>query len=375
MVSIHKEGLMRLTHRQTFVVVLVLFLCGCGHTIPGSLTGDGKPYDFAKPHDCVKPPHDPEKVEVRYLGSGGVYLRWREEAILIGPSFSNPGLIRAQFLRVKPNQARIDRALKKFEHQRVRAILAGHSHYDHLADVPTIARHPITTAPIWVNQAGKFMLAAEGLDGRVNELVAGEPFDATPSIRVRAVASNHAPQLCRWRHFPCVYGNGPIDRPWTTPLTHHRLASMSGGQTLALVIELHDGDTDRFRIYYNDASADSPLGQTTGEFDLAILCMAQWNWVRDYPRDLLAVLRPRHVVVSHWDNFFAEAQHRTRFVPNLSDASAARFLTIVDERVPDDGGGGPVNPVCGASNVDWSMPAPGTTLLFKPKPLNAEVMP
>jgi L-ascorbate metabolism protein UlaG (beta-lactamase superfamily) len=356
---------MRLTHRQTFVVALVLFLCSCGHTIPGSLTGDGKPYDFAKPHDCVEPQPDPEKIEVRYLGSGGIYLRWREDAILFGPSFSNPGLIRARFLWVKPDKGRIDRALKTFEYQRVRAIFAGHSHYDHLADVPTIARDYIPNVPIWVNRNGVHALACEGLDGRVNELVAGKPIDVTPSIRVRAVVSGHAPQLCRWRHFPCVYGSGPIETPWTTPLPQHRLASMLGGETFAFVIELHDGAEERYRIYYNDASPDSPLGQTTGEFDLAILCMAQWKWVRDYPRDLLAVLRPRHVLVSHWDNFFAEARQTTRFVPNLSNAGVAGFLTIVDEKVSDDAG--PVSKVCGASNVDWSMPAPGTTLLFAPK--------
>lgn len=354
---------MRLTGCQTFAAALILLLGGCGHTIPGSLTGDGKPYDFAKPHQCADPQIEADQVEVRYLGSGGVYLRWRDDAILLGPSFSNPGPIRARFLRVKHDEGRISRALKKIEHERVRAIFAGHSHYDHIADVPVIARDYIKTVPIWVNATGVHALAGElELRGRLNQLVAGDTIDVTPSIRVRAVVSGHAPQLCRWRHFPCVYASGEIETPWTTPLSHHRLASMLGGETFAFVIELHDGAEVRYRIYYNDAAADSPLGQTTGELDLAILCMAQWNWVRDYPRDLLAVLRPRHVVVSHWDNFFVEAQQTTRFVPNLSDASAARFLRIVNDQVSSNAG--PVNEVCGVKTTHWTMPAPGSTMLF-----------
>jgi L-ascorbate metabolism protein UlaG (beta-lactamase superfamily) len=363
---------MRLTLRQTFVAVALL-LGGCGHTIPGSLTGDGKPYDFAKQHPCTDPQPQGDQIQVRYLGSGGIYLRWRDEAILIGPSFSNPGLIRARFLWVKPDKTRIESALNGFELQRVAAILAGHSHYDHLADVPEIARR-LPAVPIWVNENGKHALAGEGLGDRVRQLaVSDELTDLTPSIRFRAVESGHAPQLCRWRHFPCVYGKGPIRMDWTTPLPRHRLASMLGGETYAFVIELHDGDVVRYRIYYNDASPDSPLGQTTGDFDLAILCMAQWKWVRDYPRDLLAVLRPRHVLVSHWDNFFTEARQTTRFVPNLSNAGVAGFLAIVNEKV--SGNAGPVSDVCGVKTPRWTMAAPASSMLFEPRPLRAEGMP
>jgi hypothetical protein len=49
--------------------------------------------------------------------------------------------------------------------------------------------------------------------------------------------------------------SGEIATPWTTPLT----------ETVAFVIELLDGEKVRYRIYYNDASPDSPLGQTTGD--------------------------------------------------------------------------------------------------------------
>jgi L-ascorbate metabolism protein UlaG (beta-lactamase superfamily) len=362
--SIHQEVPMRLTHRAVLVALLALLLGGCGHVISGTLTG-GKPYDFLN-HDPCTPSPEPhgDQIQLRYLGSGGIYLRWRDEAILLGPSFSNPGLIRARFLRVKPIESRINTGLNGIHH--VKGILAGHSHYDHLGDVPDVARR-FPDAKIWVNENGRNMLKGENLPNAILPLVAGEPIDVTSSIRVHPVVSGHAPQLCRWRRFPCVYAKGPITTPWTTPFPRHRLASMLGGETFALVIELHDETGDRYRIYYNDSSADAPLGYPTDgrTIDLAILTMAQWKWVDNYPAGLLDVLRPSHVVVSHWDNFFAEANPQTRFVPNLSNAGAAGFLTIVNKKVT--GNAGPVNVVCGVPTARWTMPAPTTSMIFNIK--------
>ena len=334
-----------------FGAALFLFLVGgCAHTLPGT-------------EHCTAPDPDPNKVELRYLGSGGIYLRWREDAILIGPSFSNPNPIRARFLRVKPNAERVRKALEHVELQRVRAIFAGHSHYDHIADIPLIRK--TIDVPVYVNAAGQRMLAGEGLKN-VHKLIVGEPVVAG-AFRVRAVASGHAPQICKWRRFPCVYAAGPeFESDWTTPLTKHRLAAMRGGQTFALVIELLDGNEARFRIYYNDASPDSPLGQTVGDFDLAILTIAQWQWARDYPRDLLSVLCPRHVLVSHWDNFFKESMQTSRAVPFLTTKSVNRFTEIVEDYVTSTDAG-PVTPVCGDGQKMWTMPAPASTMLFRPR--------
>jgi hypothetical protein len=358
---------MRLTLRQQFAAVMLLFLGGCGHIIPGSLTG-GEPYDFSQSHDCAEPEPVGDRVEVRYLGSGGVYIRWHDDAILIGSSFSNPGMIRARFLCTRHDAGRIGRALEHVDKGRVRAIFAGHSHYDHIGDLPIVAGDLIKDVPIWVNATGVNALAGEPkIRECLNRIVPGDTVEVTPSIHVRSIVSGHAPQLCKWRRFPCVYAAGEIEVPWTTPLTKHRLAALSGGETFAFDIELRDATGVRYRIYYNDSSPDSPAGQTTGDFDLAIICLAQWKWVRDYPGGLLAALQPRHVVISHWDDFFIEARPTTRFIRTLSDASAAEFLGVVNEYVSDSAG--PVGDVCGVKTPHWTMPAPASSMLFKPRPV------
>lgn len=355
------------TPRQRFAAVTVaaFVAAGCGHVIPGSLTG-GAPFDFAH-HACTASKDtDPARVEVRSLGSGGVYVRWRDDAILIGASFSNPGLLRAYRGRLKFEPAQIER-LQDLDLKRVRAIFAGHSHYDHIGDLPIVARDYLPGVPVYVNQSGVNMLSAYPIDART--LVANDPIPVPPSITVTPIISEHAPQVCRWRRFPlCRYAVGEVREPWTTPWPQHRLSTMLGGKTFAFVIELRDGDTLRYRIYYNDSSAGAPLGQIAdGDIDLAILCMAQWNWVRDYPGALLANLKPRHVLVSHWDDFFRKDGERSAFVPNLSNRNAARFLRKLSDGPYVSGSTRPTNAVCGVSTARWTMAVPGSSLLFDPR--------
>jgi len=349
---------MRPTPCLMLAAAVIVLVAGCGHVISGSLTG-GEPFDFGCPCCEAETADQAGKVRVVTLGSGGVYIHWGHDAILIGPSFSNPGLLRAEFGLLKFDATQIKKVQGLID---VRAIFAGHSHYDHIGDIPEVVK--TYDVPVHVNESGRKMLAAYP-DIKTCSLEADKPVPVTSSITVTPVVSDHAPQVCRWRWLPfCTYAEGEVPTEWTRPWTKHFLRRMKGGQTFAFVIELRDETGVRYRIYYNDASASWPLGRPSsdGTFDLAILCMAQWNWVKDYPTRLLMELHPRYVLVSHFDNFFRKDEKG--FVPNLSNASAEKFLTILNDHV--SGSGGPTNCVCGVKTARWTMPVPGSSLLFDP---------
>jgi hypothetical protein len=351
---------MRRTIRcEAFALAMATLLAGCKHIIPAELTGTGTPFDFAQ-HQCH--PYqdaDAEKVEVRTLGSGGALIRWRGESLLLGASYSNPGLLRAFAWRGRADDAAIDTALQGVEN--VCAIFAGHSHYDHIGDLPAIAsRFP--DAKIYLNTSGVNIVAGEHLN--VKPIKSGDAIPVTSTFRVTAIESGHAPQLCGWNHFPCTYAPCGVEKVRTAPMRRQRLRTMRGGDALAFDLELlgERGET-RFRIYYNDSSASSPLGQTPGPFDLAILTMAQWRWARAYPRDLLRMLQPCHVLVSHWDYFFRPATENSKFVPRLN---ADGFLRIVNDVVPESDAT-PTNQVCGVTTKRYTMAVPGSALLFNPR--------
>jgi len=348
-----------------------------GSVIPGDFTGDGKTFDFRNP-PCqagVTTP-TPDAVDLRYTGSGGIYIGWKGNAILLGPFFSNPGLVAAQFSNLHHDMDRIQQHMQALTGVPIRAILTGHAHYDHIGDVPIVARQYAPQAKIYTNETGTRMLAAyPDLKTRLEPINMLRPMEIKNAsgnevFRIQAVASDHAPQLCSCRYWPCDYADCEVKQDWTTPFEQHKLREFCGGQTYAFVIDLMDGDKVQYRIYYNDAAANWPLGIPIGfrdhPFDLAIICMASFDFVKYYPSQLLAAIKPRHVVLSHYEDFFSKSEGRWRFVPLLTDAKAARFLRelrdshVVINPLP------PANRVCGPASREWTMPVPAEQMLFRP---------
>ena len=100
------------------------------------------PFDGMRPVHCARS-DAADALELRYLGAGGVLMRWNGHAILTAPFYSNPGLLQVGMgLPISPNAERIDAHLPAIDD--VEAILVGHSHYDHLMDAVYVAE---ATAP------------------------------------------------------------------------------------------------------------------------------------------------------------------------------------------------------------------------------------
>jgi hypothetical protein len=189
-------------------------------------------------------------------------------------------------------------------------------------------------------------------------------------LRFMPIVSAHAPQLCRLNRWPCTYATGEVEEKWTTEWEQHHYRDLRGGATFALVIDLlHENDTVRYRIYYNDAAAAPPSGippDVLTPVDLAVVCMASYDFVDGYPEALLRALQPRHVLASHFDDFFAPQDGAWTFVPLLSDRKANEFLRRVRDALKDAATPPrpPSTPVCGPMTERWSMPVPGWAMYF-----------
>jgi hypothetical protein len=350
-------------------IALLVVVTGCASVVPGRVIGPGKAaFDFHAPPPCARDEAalTRDDVEVRYLASGGVALRWKGDVILIGPFFTNPSLREALFGRVRWDEARIDTGLAQVDLSHVRAVLAGHSHYDHIGDVPRVMERLPNSVTIHVNDAGVALLKAyPQLDVRSIERMTS-PREITPNIQYRAFRSGHAPQVCLAGSHLCYnYADRKVVPASDLAWEHRRLRDLSVGRPHAFFIELMDGTSIRYRIYYNDAAADVADIELPAEasVDLALLCAPGWNFVSEYPNLLLAKLKPKHVVVTHYEDFFTKWHRTWRFVAVLSTASVERFLTIVNGMVTTPAP--PTNPVCGPSNLNWTMPVPGSRMVFK----------
>lgn len=361
----------------------LLLLCGCGHTIQPEFAPNYAAkgaFDFAKPPCRLSPAPElaADEVAIRYLGAGGLYVEWRGTALLLAPYFSNPRIWRFPLGRLVSDEAAVRRGLAGMDLSRVGAIAVGHSHYDHLGDLPLVAETYAPSARVHVNSTGARALAPiPALTGRVASLESAEgrgwipvrDADANPlPIRFRKVESAHAP------HFWGVHlAGGEIEQDWTGPWQERRLRGLPDGRTFAFVIELLSADLGStvFRIYYQDSMSPPDTGipqlvlRDARGYDLAVLCMASYYFVRRQPATILGALRPRHVLVTHYEDFFRDTRKPVRFVFLLTDFWANRFFHRMRRKMNGWDTAGPDGAVCGPSSRSWTMPMPGEWVRFR----------
>ena len=332
----------------------------------GVLLGACAPKRVACPVPSPAATPGADTVQVTFLGVGGFVVRWSGAAIMTAPLYSNPSVGEIALSEIHADRARIDALLPDVGD--VRAILSGHAHYDHLMDVPYVARHKATRADLIGNDAMRKLLApiAGELASRTppNRLVslqgsdpcapAGHEVSGT-RFRIRAIASEHSPQigpglLKGLLDIPPVslWRGEPEDALEVLP---NRVGEWPSGSVLAFVIDLLERDSDKvaFRIYYQDSPTRRPLGYPpdclgTRPIDLAILCLGGATEFEAFPADIVEYLQPRYVLGSHWEDFFSprdpplpDARRTAEELRLIPGVKPGRFLRAVSRAQPVGG--------------------------------------
>ena len=295
------------------------------------------------------------------MGAEGFLIKRGAHAILTGPLLSNPGLFSIAINgRIGPDTQWIDRKLGTDQMRRdllsVDAILIGHSHYDHLLDVPYIAEHYATNATIWGSPSTGHILHGDSAlrpigrlgesDGHAHRVMVIDSasvgsinrpgrwiYVANNSIRLMALISEHVPNV---GHHLLAAGLVTRDENELPRLVD----GWKVGESYAYLIDfLRPDSTVVFRLYYMDAVARPPLGfppELTGAdaapITVAILCAGNFEQVADYPGRLIGALHPAQVLLGHWENFFRSQQKSTKVLPFLNASALARRL---DDAMPD----------------------------------------
>ena len=270
-------------------------------------------------------------VRITYLGVAGFLIATDSDVIMTAPSFSHPNLlaVTTPLWPIHGDSEAVDRELRRLLGAdfdmlpRVHSILVGHAHYDHLMDVPLLARRYVPRARIYGSLTTKRTLMGDDFlrahADRIDSLMPADSVIATawrvgrwiysPSRRMRfmAMRSSHAPNWWFMTLAPCYEKE---DRK-TLPRTGW---GWCRGEPVSYVIDLVDGrGRPMFRMFYQDAASrptDVVLppfaAQDQRRVDLAIVCAGNFNKVEEYPTFLLAGLRPTFVILAHWEDFFQE---------------------------------------------------------------------
>ncbi|MGI8401504.1 MAG: hypothetical protein ACR2NS_07875, partial [Gemmatimonadaceae bacterium] len=108
-----------------------------------------------------------------------------------------------------------------------------------------------------------------------------------------------------------------------------------------------------FRIYFQDAPSEPTLGFPSEDLlaerqvDLAVLCAATSSNVSNTPDSLLTVLKPREVLVTHWEDFF---RPQTRPIQVSRGTNLAAFTRSLNRSL---------------RGARWAVPLPQTAFSFR----------
>ncbi|OEJ62430.1 MBL fold metallo-hydrolase [Streptomyces agglomeratus] len=256
----------------------------------------------------------------RWLGTSGWRIDVDGRTVLFDPYLTRfkTGLFDGGF---KPGtKLRSDPGLVREHIGHPEIVLVSHSHWDHVADVPHIAKS--TGARVVGTETTFHLLVAFGVDpAQISVVKGGEVLDFG-GLTVEVVSSLHSRNK-RHSYFAPGTLNAP---PAAVPRT---ISDLPEGDTLAFQVTAGSGGPSAFLMGASDFSERAVQGLSP---DLAMVAVpSSASTSRYVPRLLRALGRPGVVVPVHWDNFEEPLSEPPRRDP-VMDLDA--FTTQVHQESP-----------------------------------------
>lgn len=263
---------------------------------------------FAAQTQAYNCPSDASKPAIRYLGVGALDIHYQGQRLLTDPFYSPQTLWEiASFTPYTPNPSQIETVLGT-ANQSVNAVLIGHGHYDHAADVPAIKDYLTPDAQIISSKSTQFLLASKmqpnPLKGLNNQDFGKWITVANGWVRIMATPSEHAPQALGINLFPHNHDHTLEDSPkyvwqWTQGTNINWLVDFLAAPNSKTVVE---------RIFVQTSASAFPIGipdiKDGIEVGKVFLAAASFDHVSNYPTGLIKKLNPNQIIFIHWENFF-----------------------------------------------------------------------
>lgn len=297
---LYGPGIMR---RVAIAVVALLVLAVGGLYLRLTDHPDLSAYDRyrLRPAASSGGPH----VDVTFLGVSTLLIDDGSTALLIDGFFTRPSKAATLLGRIAPDEELIAAALRRHGIERLAAVIAVHSHYDHAMDAPEVAKRTgalligsPSTANIargWNLPETQFRLAAPG------EVQAFGAFRVT---------------LFESRHFPHGMAMGEITAPLVPPA---RADAYKEGGSYSVLIEHPLGSL------LVQGSAGWRDGALAGRHaDVVLLGIGGLGGGDDayretYWREVVGALGPRCVIPIHYDDFTLPLADPPAAMPALLD--------------------------------------------------------
>lgn len=274
-----------------------------------------RPEDLSfAPRDFEVPAHRPP-VTVTWLGTAGFALSHDGFTVLIDPYLTRAPL-RGLLGGLRSDPAAVARHAPQAD-----AIVAGHTHFDHVLDVPAIAK--ATGATVYGSRSCVRLCRLEGVPEA--QVVDVESRGREPSraevgpFELRFIPSVHSAFL-----FGRIPSPGDISDCDQIPLRTHQYRC---GAVFGVDVRVAG------RRIYHLGSADLLDAYPERDVDLLLMCVAGWTTTERFAPRVMGALRPGAVLLSHWDNFFRPMDAGARPLPAMRMPRLVDQLTAIDPSV------------------------------------------
>lgn len=280
----------------------------------GYLASLVRPEDLAFAPDVLRPPTSRAPVRVTWLGTAGFSIEHEGSVLLV-----DPYLTRASLLRCATGPLRTDLALVRRHTPKADVIVAGHTHFDHVLDVPAIAL--ATGAKVFGSSSCARLCRASGVAADdvvdVETQVGRGPVRADVGpFELRFVPSVHSRFALGRVPFP-----GDIADCEAVPLWTHQYKC---GAVFGLDVRVAG------RRIYHLGSADLVDAEPEAGVDLLLMCVAGWTTTERFAPRVMRALRPGAVLLSHWDDFFSPLERGARALPAMQMPRLVDRLSEID---------------------------------------------
>jgi hypothetical protein len=358
------------TRSLFFFSVLSFFIAGCARSIQDFKTIIPPTRDVSINYDSSLN----EELKILYVTCGMLIIEKGDNAFLFDPYFSYQKFSQIPF-GVKTRQ----RFYNSFKHtvestidrNKVRTAFVSHAHYDHLMDLPvllkdhyfpnlkTVYGSEFVPAMMYHYRNEGTQISAIQQDEVYNPL---EPSDTAfqwlsvgEDIQVLPIATMHAPHKNGM-----LVMNSDLDEAYfkkdkfKNPYARSKGFKWDAGCNYSFLVRIKKADGSYFKIIVQTSGSHSPYGlPPAGEkADMAILCFASTQEVKDYPNYLVEATGAKKLVLIHWEDFFRypRSPDDIRIVRGTNRKIVKQRLAKLKES---------------ALNPEVIMPRPGTLMTVK----------
>lgn len=231
-------------------------------------------------------------VSLRWFGTNGWEIRFGGTTMLIDPWFGRfpTGFFTGNFDPQTPLQVN-EGVINAHIPDRVDQILVGHGHWDHLADIPFIARK--TGAMVIGSETHRNLLLASGVPTEQIVIVEGGEVMQFDGYTIEVFEGLHSMGATKQFSVP-----GHL---LTVPPTPKVVGDLPEGDSLIYQITIGE----RLRIFsMSTANYKERALRGIDPPDIALLAAIFHDQIHDYTHRLMRLLgMPRIVLPTHWDNF------------------------------------------------------------------------